>query len=571
MTTGFPAVATGPWRGARLVSLGGLSVLLLLGLMALIAYPIGDMIYRSFVLEVTPGQGGVIAALLDSDVLAVLGNTVLVVALSGALAMAIGAGFAWQNQRTDAGLGWAGDLLPLMPLLVPQIAGVAGWVMLLAPQAGLANGVLRDALAAFGVTLRSGPINLYTLGGLVAIMALYLVPYVYLIVAAALQSLDPNLEEASRMCRAGALQTLWRVTLPAIRPALIAAALTLVMIGFAIFSVPIAIGTGARIDLLTVRIYRLVFVYPPRTDLAILLGLVLTLVVQSALLAQIWIDRRQRAAMVGGKGMRAAVTRLGAWRRVAQAVMIVYLLCTAVLPVLALVIVSLQPFWSARINWAQLGLQNYVAVLIDNPISARAVFNSLLLGVVGGTLGMGIAAVLALAGRTGGARLRGAIDVITAIPAGIPHVVIAVGFVLCFSSGWLNVSGTLGMLLLAYLVINMPQAMRSASAAIDQVGWELVEASQVFKASPFRGFCRILLPLMLPSLAAGWIILFVQMSSELTASALLAGTTNPVVGQVILDFWQNGSLPQVAALAIVMTAINAAVVLAARAFGRRAH
>jgi iron(III) transport system permease protein len=144
-----------------------------------------------------------------------------------------------------------------------------------------------------------------------------------------------------------------------------------------------------------------------------------------------------------------------------------------------------------------------------------------------------------------------------------------VGFVLAFSSGYLNLSGTWLLLLLAYLVIFMPQAMRSAAVAVEQVGRELIEASQIFKASPARSFRRVMLPLMMPGLAAGWVILFVQMSGELTASALLAKTSNPVVGQVLLDLWQNGSFPEIAALALTMTVINATVVAIAFRLVRR--
>ena len=421
-----------------------------------------------------------------------------------------------------------------------------------------------------GISMRTGPLNIYTFTGLVCIMALYLLPYVYLTTSAAFQTLDANLEEASRMCRAGAFTTLRRVTLPSIRPALFASILILIMMGFAIFSVPIVIGTGARIDLLSVRIYRLIISYPPRTDLAILLGIFLTMIVQSTLLLQAWMGIQGRHAAIAGKGLRAAPVALGPWRPFARGVMIFYLLATAVIPLIGLTFVSLQAFWTARINWSTLGFQNYVTVLSQNEITKTALFNSVWLGIVGGTVGMLIAAWLTLAGRAS-TRMRKAIDLVTAVPAGIPHVVIGVGFILCFSSGWLNLNGTLTILLLAYFIINLPQAMAAASAARSTIGSELIEASQIFKASPITTFTRVLLPLMLPGLAAGWVILFVQISGELTASALLGGTTNPVIGQVILDFWNNGSFPQIAALAMIMTVINGVVSLAALRFSRVRH
>ncbi|MEW5422176.1 ABC transporter permease [Amorphus sp. 3PC139-8] len=544
----------------ELVSLRTISVLVVLGVSALIIYPIAVMVWGAFGPNAAVREQGLLQTLIEANVVKVLTNTFIVVGAGGAIAMVAGAMFAWLNERTDASTGWFGEILPLMPLLVPQIAGVIGWVMLLAPRAGLLNAGIRDALSVVGVELNSGPLDIYTMGGFIAIMGLYLTPYVYLPVSSALKSLDPSLEEASRMAKASTWSTFRHVTMPAIRPALLASLLLVLMMGFAIFSVPVIIGTGANIEILSVRIYHLVYGYPSRVDLAIILGLVLTLIVQTLLLLQAWIANSDHAAQIGGKGARVARVQLGHWRLPARAALIAYILAAGVLPVLGLAFVSLQPFWTANIKWDVLGFDNYRTIFTGYGQTGEALFNSVALGIIGGTVGMLIAALLARTAKTSGGLLGRAINAITAAPAGVPHVVLAVGFVLSFSSGWLNLSGTWLILLLAYLTIFMPQAMRSAAVAVDQVGRELVEASQIFKASPGRSFRKILLPLMLPGLAAGWVILFVQMSGELTASALLAKSTNPVVGQVLLDLWQNGSFPEIAAVALIMTLINSAVV-----------
>lgn len=540
------------------VTFRGLSILLAAAVAALIVYPVALMIIRAFVLG--SGQLPITEALAQSGVLPVLWNTLIVAVLSGAFAMVAGTLLAWLNQRTDAGTGWVGELLPLTPLLLPQIAGVIGWVMLFSPQAGLFNGVLRYLLNGVGIELQSGPFDIFTLSGFVFVMALYLTPYVYLPVSAALKSLDPYLEEASRMCRAGAFTTFRRITMLAIKPALGAAGLLVLITAFSIFSVPIVIGTGAKVEVLSVKIYRLVFVYPPRMDLAILFGLVLTGVVQILLLVQAMVLRTSRSAVIGGKGVRAASVRLGKWRLAARGALIGYIAVTSILPLLGLVFVSFQPFWTSRISWASLGLQNYATVFFKNDMILSALRNSLFLATVGGMVCMLIAAILSSSARHVKGGLGSAIDFVSALPAGLPHVVIAVGFILAFSSGVLNISGTLLILMFAYLVINIPLAMRSASAAVAEVGPELIEASRIAKASPMRRFTRVLLPLLVPGLTAGWIILFVQMSGELTASSLLAGTTNSVVGQIMIDLWQNGSFPEIAALAVVLTVIHMVMV-----------
>jgi iron(III) transport system permease protein len=555
-----------------LVSFRTLSILLAAAMAALIVYPIGLMIMRTLVWTSGPAQQSIGESLAKSAVLPVIWNTVVVACLSGFLAMIVGTFLAWLNQRTDASAGWIGELLPLTPLLLPQIAGVIGWVMLFAPKAGLVNGGLRYLLSIFGIQLQSGPFDIFTLGGFVVVMALYLTPYVYLPVSAALKSLDPHLEEAARMCRASAATTFRRITVLAIKPALAAAGLLVLIMAFSMFSAPIVIGTGAEIEVLSVRIYRLVFVFPPRMDLAILLGLVLTVLVQVLLLVQTAVLRKGRSATIGGKGMRVASVRLGKWRFPAQCLLVLYIVLTSVLPLVGLAFVSLQPFWTSRINWSSLGFANYVTVFGRNEIILSALVNSLVLGAVGGLVCILVAAILSTAARQLQGVLGRGIDLISALPAGLPHVVIAVGFIFAFGSGALNIGGTLLILLLAYLVINIPLAMRSASAAVAEVGQELIEASQVFKAAPMRRFVRVLLPLLLPGLIAGWIILFVQMTGELTASSLLAGTTNPVVGQVMIDLWQNGSFPEIAALAIVMTVINmimVAIILRLSRAGRR--
>ena len=142
--------------------------------------------------------------------------------------------------------------------------------------------------------------------------------------------------------------------------------------------------------------------------------------------------------------------------------------------------------------------------------------------------------------------------------------------VLAFTSGMLNLHGTMTILLLANLVLVIPQAIRSARSALAQIGNDMIEAAQMARASRFTTFRRVIVPLMLPGLMAGWVILFVHISGELTASALLAGTGNPVVGLVLLDLWENGSFPQLSAIALVMTVLGAAVVLAVTRGLRRA-
>jgi iron(III) transport system permease protein len=271
--------------------------------------------------------------------------------------------------------------------------------------------------------------------------------------------------------------------------------------------------------------------------------------------------RAGQTAVIGGRGFREHRVELGAWRWPTRALIALYLLFTSVFPVLGLLLVSLQRFWTPNIVWEQLTLMNYQVVILQNPRTSQALLHSVGIGALGATIGMLIATLLMWFVQRPSNASRRLVDSLTALPATIPHTVMGVSFLYAFSRPPVRIYGTWLLLLLAYLTMFLPQAARAASSAVSGVGRELSEASHVFGASGAGTFARVVLPLALPGLLAGWVILFIYMVGELTASALLSGTSNLVVGRVLLDLWENGSFPQLAAMAMVMTALDSLLVL----------
>lgn len=509
------------------------------------------------------------AAWADGSLVAVMLNTAGVVVAATLFALIVGLGLAWVNERTDAGLPILGELLPLAPLLMPPIAGVMGWCVLLDPSVGYINLLVRNALIIVGVERSSGPLNIYSATGLVSVTALYLVPYTYLVVSAGLRRLDPGLEEASRIAGAGLARTLFRITLPSIAPAITAAALLSVIGGLGLFSVPVVIGTGARIDVLSVYIFRLIQNFPPQTGFALVLAAGMVTVVQAVLILQRVLVPGSRHAAIGGRGQRHSRISLGRWRIAARLITSGYLGATAILPLIGLIVVSSQSFWTPRINWRTLSLEQYRFVLFENGPTSQALINSLVLAVVAATAVMLIAGLVMIRTRFASGLARYIANVVTSLPATVPHTVIGLAMLLAFSLPPFRLYGSTAILLLAYVVIALPYAGQTASTGANAIGRELGDASRVFGAGSTRTFWRILLPLALPALVAGWSIVFIHTAGELTASALLSGTANPVVGRILMDLWNYGSFPQVAALALVMTAINAVFIGIILGVGRR--
>lgn len=497
-------------------------------------------------------------------------NTVIVVVASSLVAWVIGVALAWLNERTNARMGLLTDSLPLLPFLVPPVAGAVGWVMLLSPQAGLLNSWLRDLLSLVGAELESGPLDIHSWYGLILVYAFYAVPFVFMTAPAGLRNLDSSLEEASRLSGAGILRTLRTVTLPLVAPSLGAGLLLCVWFGAGMFSLPAIVGTPAGIDVLAVRIVDLLtFTYPPDTEVAVGLSVFVVAFVGLAYWIQLRVLRSGRHATLTGKGASVRRIDLGAWKWPMRGVILGYVLISTVLPLLALILVSLNGFWTPDITWSQLSLDALREAVVEDPVTRRALVNSLGLGVVGGLVGIVSAAIVALYVARRRGVVTGVLDAGIKLPAAVSNMVIAVGILLVFGGAPFMLSGTLLILLIGYLALYLPQASIAADAAVSGVGNELPEASAISGAAPLRTFQRIHLPLMMPGLVAGWALLFIRMVGDLTASAILAGTGNTVVGFRVLEVFTSGSYALLASLSTVLVLITGAVLIVVLAYTRR--
>ena len=556
-------------RGYSAFAIFSAAVLVFFALLSF--YPLFRVVLRLFVNESGAfDTSGLQTMFVQDGVGMLLANTVIVVGSSAVFALLIGSVLAWINERTDARMGLMTDVLPLVPFLVPPIAGAIGWVLLLSDRSGLLNAVFRWLLGQIGIQIEVGPLNIYSWYGLICVYTIYAVPYVYLLVSAGLKNVDSALEEQSRICGSGLLRTMRLVTIPAVRPSLGAAMMLLVWFGFALFSVPAIIGRGANIEVLAVRLVNLMsFTYPPKIAQAIGLGTIVILVVGIAWFLQGQILKSGRFATVGGKGHKLHRIELGVWRTPARAIVMFYIFIAAVLPVAGLLLVALNGFWTPQIRWANLNFGSFREILFEDGQTARALKNSLSLGIVGATLGIMAAAVMALYLQRMSGRIARILDGAIKLPASISTIVLAIGFVLAFSGPPFNLNGTYAILLLAYLALYMPQASIAADAAAAQVGRELTEASRISGASGSRTLWKVSLPLMMAGLAAAWALLFVRMISDLTASAILAGTNNTVVGFRILEVYQGGSYASLAALSTVLTLVSILVIVPVLVFSKR--
>lgn len=541
-----------------------------LALAAFLLYPILTMVLRTFVTgSDVVAANDVVDLFRDARTLEAIRNTAVILIVAVPMALVIGGLLAWLNERTDARFGLVGEILPIASLLVPPIAGSIAWTFLLSPTSGYLNVLTRNVAGGLGITIDHGPINIFSWYGVIATYTVYMVPYAYLPIAASLRSLDPSLEEAARVSGSSPLKTIWNVTIPAIRPALLTALFLTTVIGLGLYSIPSILGTRSGIDVVSVLIVqRLKFSYPPDTQGALMLGFLLLAVIGAIWLLQSRASRKSTFATISSRGQSESVVRLGSWRKFARLAMVLYLAGVSVVPFVGLAFVSLQRFWTPHINWGDLGFFNYSAVLGDSGLAADALRNSVVLASVGATVGVLLASLAAFHLRRDQSRFGRVLDAVLKLPGNMSHIVLALAFVLTFAGDPFNLGNTRLILLLAYIVIYMYQAILQASDAFGRVGDDLINASYTSGHGQGRTMRWVVLPLMAPGLVSAWILYFVHIVADVNASAILAGTKTQVVGSALVGLHEGGVHAQLAALATILCLISVSFVLGSLILGR---
>jgi iron(III) transport system permease protein len=213
-------------------------------------------------------------------------------------------------------------------------------------------------------------------------------------------------------------------------------------------------------------------------------------------------------------------------------------------------------------------LDKYVEVLLNNPLTVRATLNSLILGAGGATLTIFLSLIVSyLVVRT---RVPGrqALSFLATYPAGVPAVVFAVALLWGYIFLPVPIYGTIWMLLVAYIAHYIPFGVRAATAGLMQISTELEESSRVHGESWIGTIRKIVVPLLKPALAVGWILLFIEFIRSLSLSILLYSNDSIVMPVVIYELYETGAYPALAAFSVLQTLLVFAAILAAKKIAR---
>jgi iron(III) transport system permease protein len=506
-----------------------------------------------------------VTVLTNPSMLSIFLNTFLFAAGSLTIGVPLAVVMAWLVERTAMpARRWIAALI-LIPMTIPSLLSAIAWIQLLDPCIGLVNVVLRNILDLSG---DSGPFDIYTLSGMCFVQGLRLVPSAYLMIAASFRAMDPSLEEQSAMAGRGVGQTTLRITLPIMRPALLAMLIYYIIVVIESFDIPGLLGFTARIRVLSTAIYWATHseVGLPDYGLASALG---AMVLAVALLLM-WVYQRltahqERFTTITGKGYRPRQIDLGPWTAPAIALCFFYVALAVVLPFLMLIWTSVQPFYAvpSADSLARVTLDGYVKIWHESTIT-RALWNTAVLALAtsAATILLAILVSWFVVRRTRVADgLAHYLATVSFLPQCVPSIVIGLAFIFVYVRFPIPIYGTLWIIALAMTTRYLAYSSRAMTSALMQVHGELEEASQMSRAPWARTLRKITMPLLAPAMINVFFWVAVHAMQELSMALMLYNPDTVVISTMIWSMWQNGRTTDAAALGVILIILSAVLLL----------
>jgi iron(III) transport system permease protein len=493
-------------------------------------------------------------------------NTLSFALVSTLFSFVLGTFLAWIVARTNTPFAQLIGVVTIGRIIIPGVIITISWILLASPSIGILNYFIES------MTGVKRALNIYSFWGMVWVQSLEMAPLGYLLMSAAMQSVDPRLEEASAIAGAGGWSTFYRISLPLILPATAAAALLLFIQTVESFEVPLLLGGRARFPVYTTEVYFNTVRMPTDWGLASTYSMMLLVLSMGLLFVYFRLIRHgERYQTITGKDFKPRRIDLGAWRYLTCALSLLLVFLITGLPFLIMLYASLMPRFQPPTFEAlrEVTLVNYQNLLSDWSYSVTPLWNSTLLGIGTASVVMLLVAVISYFVNKSRVRGRKILDFLGFAPIALPSVVLGTAFMWFYLLVPLPVIGTLSIIGLAYLTRYMPYALRFVSTSMVQIHSELEEAAAVAGGTWWKNLYRIYLPLLRPGLMAGWFWVMVHAYRELTISLMLARSRNRTAAVIIYDLWSNGSFPQLSAFGVIIFGLLILLVSIGQAVGKR--
>jgi iron(III) transport system permease protein len=497
----------------------------------------------------------------DKDFPGLVWRTLVFSIGSSVFALLLAIPVTWILERTNIPLRRVLRALVVLALAMPPLLLAMSWVFLLHPRAGMVNILFRNLTGLDGPLL-----DIHTMGGMIFVQGLALVPTTYLILAPAFRNMDPSLEEAARTSGAGLFAILFKVTLPVLRPAILSAFVLLIIVGFVVLDIPGIIGVPVREFVLSSQLFTYLSVSPSGLPRYGFVGALAVSFVALLLLLGLVYQRLTRASgkfvTITGKGFRPSEIRLGKLRPWALALVVVYISLAVILPVLVLLWTSFTPF-VAPFSFDKLSLltfKNFVDVF-TSPLVAQAFSNSLIVAPIAATVVAALSAVISWIVVRSKAWGRRVIDLLSFLPVAIAGAVLGSALVTTYLNiHVVQVYGTIWIIAIAFVTAYLSYGTRALNSVVAQIHPDLEQAAYAAGAGWWRTFRTVTFRLIFSAVVGVWIWVAAHALRDVSAPLLLRGKDNSVVATLLWDYWVQGRPSTASAVGVLLIGMLAILV-----------
>lgn len=518
----------------------------------LVAIPIAALVYGSLRTS-APGLPGEwtlrnYAGLFSAGVLGSMMTTLVIGLVTSVICVAIGTTMALIVYRTD--FRWGGLVTTLVGLTFyfPSFILGMAWIIIGAP-GGFYNAFVDDFLGL--PWLRA---DIYTATGIVFLMVLHQVPFVFLTVRGPILGMDAIYEEAAAASGATPLSVLFKITLPLLSYSIVSSFILTFVLSIEQFAIPALIGIPGQVTVLATQLYLLVRFSPTDYGLAAAIGIALSVVTGLAIWAQRRVSRAGRLTTVTGKAGRIKPIPLGRWRWAASILCFGVIALALILPLIILLYTSVIRWFSVNPLEAAYTWRNYLFVW-ESASTMRSFYNTIIVSGLGAAIGVVIGVTCSYFTLRAKPRGHRVLDFFVSLPFGVPGVVLGLGLLWAYAYLPLPLYGTLTLIIVAFITRFLPYATETIGGQMVQIDRSLEEAGWVSGATRLGGVRKILLPLIWPSVQGAYFLLFMAFFREISTVILIYGANTSVISISIWSFFEQANWGQASALAVVATVI----------------
>ena len=475
-----------------------------------------------------------------------LSNTIITASASMILGVIIAFPLAWLIGRTNLYFKKFFRTLFVMTYMVPPYVGAMAWLRLLNPTVGILNQWLAKIF-----NLSEMPFNIYSVGGLIWVLTTFYYPYAFITISRAMEKMDPSLEEASKISGASPLKTVATITMPMMMPSIVAAALLVFVSAASCYGIPSIIGAPGNVDTVTTRIIDFVYLgssegLSDATTLAVFLMLVANII----LYLSTFVVGRKQYITVSGKSTRPNIVDLGKWRIPVTALVIIFAIIVVGIPFATVFATSFTTNMGKSLFEAGNFTTKYWQVVFTRQQILNSAKNSIISASVAATAGIVISCVMAYLLTRTRAKGRHIPDFLITLGSGTPSIVMALGLIMTVNGKCIiNIYNTLFIMIVAYMIKYLMMGIRTIVSAMSQIHESLEEAAQISGAGWIKRFKDITIPLIAPSVVAGWFLIFMPCFYELTMSTLLYSTDTKTIGFELYQYQTYHSQQTASAMA----------------------